>query len=66
MDITLKDVSKHFGRNAVLEGINIGFRAGEVAALLGPSGSGKTTLLNIIAGRVPASSGSVITGRGAM
>lgn len=33
--------------------------AGQLVALLGPSGSGKTTLLSVLAGMIPATSGSV-------
>jgi len=43
----------------VLEQINITVDQGEVVALLGRSGSGKSTLLRIMAGLIPASSGSV-------
>lgn len=35
-------------RQAVLDGVNLTIKEGEMAALMGTSGSGKTTLLNII------------------
>jgi branched-chain amino acid transport system ATP-binding protein len=44
---------------AVLSGISIELRRGEVVALLGRNGAGKTTLLRTIAGLVPPLSGAI-------
>ncbi len=43
----------------VLDSIDLQLRTGEIVALLGRSGSGKSTLLRIIAGLIPATSGTV-------
>jgi polar amino acid transport system ATP-binding protein len=42
------DVYKSFGRLAVLKGVTLTVRRGEVACVIGPSGSGKTTFLRCI------------------
>jgi polar amino acid transport system ATP-binding protein len=42
------NVSKRFGSNEVLKGIDMDVHKGEVVCLLGPSGSGKTTFLRCI------------------
>jgi polar amino acid transport system ATP-binding protein len=43
-----ESVCKRFGRNEVLNGINLTVNRGEVMCLLGPSGSGKSTFLRCI------------------
>ncbi|SDS81405.1 amino acid ABC transporter ATP-binding protein, PAAT family [Friedmanniella luteola] len=42
------NVTKSFGSNEVLKGIDLTVDPGEVVCLLGPSGSGKTTFLRLI------------------
>src|ERR1700758_2737658 len=47
------------GDHAVLDDVNLTLRDNEIVALLGRSGCGKSTLLRIVAGPMPAGSGSV-------
>jgi energy-coupling factor transporter ATP-binding protein EcfA2 len=44
---------------AILHGVSLFGRAGEVVALVGPNGSGKTTLLRTLAGLLPPLGGAV-------
>lgn len=48
--IKIENLSKSFGSNQVLTGINAEVKPGEVVCLIGPSGSGKSTLLRCING----------------
>lgn len=66
MGITVKNLSKRFGRFQAVDGVSFEVPAGQLVALLGPSGSGKSTILRIIAGLEPADSGDVeLTGEDA-
>ncbi|HTH78105.1 MAG TPA: ABC transporter ATP-binding protein, partial [Ramlibacter sp.] len=48
-----------YGDNAILKGVSMALRQGEVVSLLGPSGSGKTTLLRAVAGLEQPKQGSI-------
>jgi putative ABC transport system ATP-binding protein len=57
--IELKNVSKRYGRQAVLDGANVTVERGQFIAVMGRSGSGKSTLLRLIGGLEAADSGLV-------
>ncbi len=60
--LEVRNISKRYGENRVLENLSLTFPEGSVTCVMGPSGCGKTTLLHIIAGLILPDSGSV-TGR---
>lgn len=57
--LKVKEVSKSFGDEKILERISLELREGEIVSLLGVSGVGKTTLFNIIAGLGDPDAGKV-------
>jgi len=58
--VSIKHLSKYFGRFAALEDVSLDIVQGEIFALLGPSGCGKSTLLRIMSGFENPSSGELL------
>ena len=48
--LEMKDITKHYGENTVLNGVSLSVKKGEIHALLGENGAGKSTLMNILFG----------------
>ena len=61
-NITLKDVKKSYGNNAVVHGVDVTIADGEFIVIVGPSGCGKSTLLRMIAGLEVITGGEVSIG----
>ena len=57
--LSVKDVSKSFDDEKIINHISMELHQGEIVSLLGVSGGGKTTLFNIIAGLSMPDEGSV-------
>ncbi|WP_180987368.1 ABC transporter ATP-binding protein [Arthrobacter sp. AFG20] len=57
--LEIDSVTKNFGSQAVLKGVNLSVAKGGTTAIVGPSGSGKTTLLRLIAGFEHPGTGSI-------
>lgn len=58
--IELKGLTKNFGDQQVLKGIDLNIHKNEFLTLLGPSGCGKTTTLRILAGFDEPNGGEVL------
>lgn len=55
----LHGIWKNYGSHAVLKGIDLKVRPGQVISLIGPSGSGKTSLIRTINGLEPIDQGEI-------
>lgn len=60
----IQGLTKSFGKNPVLAGINLHLFCGEKVAIHAPNGSGKSTLLNIIVGKLDQDEGTIRVGDG--
>ncbi|MDR0600469.1 MAG: sugar ABC transporter ATP-binding protein [Treponema sp.] len=57
--LELRNISKSFGTNQVLFGVNFTLGRGEIHAIIGENGAGKSTMMNIIDGLVMPDSGEI-------
>jgi iron complex transport system ATP-binding protein len=57
--ISVNNLGFSYGKNRVLEQVNLSIEAGELVALLGPNGAGKTTLLKLLAGLLKPQKGNI-------
>jgi sn-glycerol 3-phosphate transport system ATP-binding protein/multiple sugar transport system ATP-binding protein len=55
----IRGVTKAFGANPILRGVDVEIREGAFAVLVGPSGCGKSTLLRLVAGLETADAGTI-------
>lgn len=60
--ISLKNVSKWYGKFQVLKNCSTKVNKGEVVVVCGPSGSGKSTLIKTVNGLEPVQKGRIIIG----
>lgn len=57
--LEVRDLTKHFGGLAAVEGLDFEARAGEILGLIGPNGAGKSTVFNLITSYLMPTRGSV-------
>ncbi|RBO99012.1 ABC transporter ATP-binding protein [Pseudochrobactrum asaccharolyticum] len=57
--ISVRDVTVAFGRNVILDKLDLDIRRGEVLGFIGPSGSGKSVLMRTILGLTQKKSGLI-------
>ncbi|OAT79366.1 amino acid ABC transporter ATP-binding protein [Desulfotomaculum copahuensis] len=58
--ISVKNISKHFGRHQVLKDISLEIAPREVVVIIGPSGSGKSTFLRCLNGLEVVTEGRIV------
>ena len=58
--IEIENLKKSFKKLAVLKGVNLTVKPGEVFTLLGPNGAGKTTIIRILSTLLKPDSGKII------
>jgi len=57
--LRMKDITKSFSGNKVLDNVNFELREGECHAILGENGAGKSTLIKILGGAYTKDSGKI-------
>ncbi len=57
--VEIKNLTKYYGKNPAVRGIDFEIRDNEILGFLGPNGAGKSTTMNIIAGYLPSTGGTV-------
>ena len=57
--VKVTGVTKSFGDNRVLDGVDLRVARGDRLAIVGPNGIGKSTLLKVLTGRLEADAGAV-------
>jgi len=57
--IEIQNLTKYYGDLRAVDGISFTVERGEILGFLGPNAAGKTTTMRVIAGYLPATSGSV-------
>jgi len=60
--VELRNLTKKYGPNAVVDDVSMKIEHGSLVCLLGPSGCGKTTTLRLIAGFVEPTAGEIKVG----
>ena len=57
--LSIRDMSKSFGRNRVLTRINLDVKAGTVMGLMGENGAGKSTMMKCLFGTYQKDEGNI-------
>src|SRR6185369_10431458 len=57
--ISFENVTKKYGKTAVLDRLNLGILRGEFVSIIGPSGAGKSTLIYALIGAEKINSGKI-------
>lgn len=58
--LDIRNLNVKLGARAVLDGVSLRVKAGELCCVIGPNGSGKSTLLRAIAGLISVAAGEIL------
>jgi len=58
--IEVRNISKFYGNNKVIDGLEFDVNENDIFGIVGPDGSGKTTILRLIAGIIDLDSGDIL------
>jgi len=61
--LQMKNISKRFGQQNVLQDLNMNIMPSSITGVLGPNGSGKTTIFNILLGIIKMDAGELFINR---
>jgi heme exporter protein A len=59
LELSIRELSRNYGRRRALARVSMDCRAGEIVGLLGPNGAGKSTLLSIVSTLTAPTTGEV-------
>ena len=57
--LEIKNLSKFFGKNKVVDSVNLEVKSGEIYGFLGPNGAGKTTTIKMVLGLLSIDEGEI-------
>lgn len=58
--IQVRELTKFFGAQAVVENVNVNIHKGKITSFIGPNGAGKSTLLSMVSRLLDADTGEVL------
>ncbi|RUL53622.1 MULTISPECIES: ABC transporter ATP-binding protein [Lysinibacillus] len=58
--IQVKELSKFFGKKAVVDNVSVTIETGKITSFIGPNGAGKSTLLSMVSRLLNADTGEVL------
>jgi ABC-2 type transport system ATP-binding protein len=61
--IQLINLTKHYGKLAAVDGLNLEVPPGQIFGFLGPNGAGKTTTIRTMMGILKPTSGQILLGK---